>query len=212
MESHQRLQKARKARGLASASEAAVAFGWNRNTYISNENGNAPFSFNKAKVYARAFGVRPEWLYDGKGAMKAEGPALREIVGYAGADPSGAIVFADGHRTGDFVPTPPNASEEAMPILIRGFSMPFFAEDGSIVWIDRQTREPRPEMFNHVVVCQLDTGEVLIKRLQKGTEDGRFNLASFAGPLRENVKLEWVAEITSIIPPLQARRVIQGAV
>lgn len=135
--------------------------------------------------------------------------SYREIVGYAGADPEGAILFAEGQGTGNFAPAPVDASTEAFAVEISGYSMPFFAEDGSLVWIDGQSPQPRPEMFNQVVVCQLDTGEVLIKRLQKGSEPGRVNLASLAGPLRENVTLEWVAEIIAIIPPLHARRVIQ---
>lgn len=209
MERHERLQAARKARGFDTPSDAAAAFGWNRNTYISNENGNAPFSFNKAKAYARAYGVRPEWLYDGRGSVKADEPAYREIIGYAGADPEGLVLYSEGHGTNDFAPVPPDASSEAVPIEIRGHSMPFFAEDGSLVWIDRQTSEVRPEMLNQVVVCQLMTGEVLIKRIQRGSGAGKYNLASLAGPLREDVDIVWVAEIVSIIPPLQARRLIQ---
>ncbi|MFI4965801.1 MAG: helix-turn-helix transcriptional regulator, partial [Caulobacterales bacterium] len=64
-----RLRQARLAKGFETASAAADAFGWNRNTYGSNENGNAPFSYRRAKEYAAAFGVRPEWLYDAAGAM-----------------------------------------------------------------------------------------------------------------------------------------------
>ena len=209
MERHERLQKARRERGYASASDAAAAFGWNRNTYISNENGNAPFSFNKAKTYALAFGVRAEWLYDGKGAMKAANSDLREIAGYAGADPEGGVLFGAGQGTGDYAPAPANASADAMAIEIRGYSMPFFAEDGALVWIDGVVKTPDPEMLGQVVVCQLATDEVLIKRLQRGTEPGRYTLASLAGPTRENVDIVWVGRIIMIIPPLEARRVIQ---
>jgi SOS-response transcriptional repressor LexA len=67
-----RLRQARAAAGFDGPGEAAARFGWNPNTYKSNENGNAPFSFKKAKEYAAAFGVRAEWLYD------ASGPALGE--------------------------------------------------------------------------------------------------------------------------------------
>lgn len=209
MERHERLQKARRERGYATASDAAAAFGWNRNTYISNENGNAPFSFNKAKTYAQAFGVRAEWLYDGKGAMKGSTADLREIVGYAGADPEGAVLYAAGQGTGDYAPAPPGASSEAMPLEIKGRSMPFFAEDGSLVWVDGIVPSPDPEMFGHVIVCQLDTDEVVIKRLQRGSEKNRYTLASLNGPARENVAIVWVGRITMIIPPLEARRVIQ---
>ena len=49
-----RLRQARLDAGHETAAAAAEAFGWNRNTYASNENGNAPFSYRKAKEYAAA--------------------------------------------------------------------------------------------------------------------------------------------------------------
>ena len=75
-ERFQRLREARIAAGLETAAAAADTYGWNRNTYASNENGNATFSYRRAKEYAAAFGVRPEWLYDATGPirpMAAEG-------------------------------------------------------------------------------------------------------------------------------------------
>jgi len=148
-------------------------------------------------------------LIQPRGTAQPRKSDYREIIGYAGADPEGAILFAEGQGTGDYAPLPADASPDAQPVEIKGYSMPFFAEDGSLVWIDGHSPSPRADMMNQVVVCQLDTGEVLIKRLQKGTEPGKFNLASLSGPLRENVTLAWVAEIISIVPPLHARRVIQ---
>ena len=76
---HQRLRHARAEQGFDTAAAAADAFGWNRNTYASNENGNAPFSYRRAKDYAVAFAVRPEWLYDASGPMRALG--LARVIG-----------------------------------------------------------------------------------------------------------------------------------
>lgn len=64
-----RLRQARLRKGYGHASDASTAYGWNKNTYASNENGNAPFSFNSAQKYAAAYGVRAEWLYTGSGPM-----------------------------------------------------------------------------------------------------------------------------------------------
>ncbi len=50
----QRLRLARTENGFDTAAAAAEAFGWNRNTYSSNENGNAAFSYRRAKEYAAA--------------------------------------------------------------------------------------------------------------------------------------------------------------
>src|SRR3954471_6849805 len=84
----ERLREARIARGFETAAAAADAFGWNRNTYASNENGNAPFSYRKAKDYAAAYGVRPEWLYDAAGSMRPAAEAgLAPVIGRVGANP-----------------------------------------------------------------------------------------------------------------------------
>jgi DNA-binding XRE family transcriptional regulator len=48
----QRLRQARIDRGHDTAAAAAEAFGWSRNTYAANENGNAPFSMT-ARVRRR---------------------------------------------------------------------------------------------------------------------------------------------------------------
>ena len=54
-----RLRQARLDKGFETAAAAADAHGWSRNTYAANENGNAPFSYRRAKEYAAAFGVSP---------------------------------------------------------------------------------------------------------------------------------------------------------
>lgn len=202
----ERLRAARKKR-YPTATAFAEAIGVNRNTYLQYENGARNLPPEEAERFAPRLHTTPEAILFGR--SPAKGVDYREILGSAGADPEGTILFAEGQGTGNYAPAPADASPDAVAIEIRGYSMPFFAEDGSLVWIDGQTPQPRPEMFNQVVVCQLDTGEVLIKRLQKGSEPGKVNLASLAGPLRENVTLVWVAEIIAIIPPLHARRVVQ---
>jgi SOS-response transcriptional repressor LexA len=70
----ERLKQARINSGFDRPADAAARFGWNVNTYKSNENGNATFSFARAKDYAKAFGVRAEWLYDASGPSGAERP------------------------------------------------------------------------------------------------------------------------------------------
>lgn len=69
-----RLRMARIRARYERPADAAAENRWNYNTYWSNENGNAPFSFKMAQKYARKFGVRAEWLYAGEGPM-VEPPA-----------------------------------------------------------------------------------------------------------------------------------------
>lgn len=112
----QRLRQARIDRGYDTAASAADAHGWSRNTYASNENGNAPFSYRRAKEYAAAFGVSPEWLYDAAGAMQPAGePTEVQVIGRVGANPDGTVLFALGHDPAELAPIPPAARSGPAP-------------------------------------------------------------------------------------------------
>lgn len=202
-----RLRQARKEAGLAGPSEAVERFHWNVNTYKSNENGNAPFSFNKAKAYAKAYGVRPEWLYDGLGPMRG---STVPVIGSVGADPEGVVLLAQGDSSLDLVPTPPGGSDKAVALRVRGHSMGQVAEDGALIYFEHQETAPTPNMLGHVVVVEIDTDEVLIKRLLRGSRRGVYDLESISGPTRHDVKIRWAARISAIIPPWKAREIIIG--
>lgn len=218
----ERLRTARRNAGYPTARAAAAAHGWNPNTYASNENGHAPFSYSSAKAYARAFGVDPAWLYDGEGAPEADAsppapsspspPAAEDrwvpVIGNVGADPEGTVLFALGQGAGDLVPIPPGGTEKAVALRIAGHSMRGLADDGGLIYFEDQRTPPTPDMLGQVVVVETDTDEVLVKRLLRGSRPGLFDLESIAGPTRRDARLRWAAHITAIIPPLHARRII----
>jgi transcriptional regulator with XRE-family HTH domain len=211
-ERSERLREARLAKGFETAAAAADAFGWNRNTYASNENGNAPFSYRRAKDYASAFGVRPEWLYDAAGAMRPTAEAgLVQVIGRVGANPEGVVLFATGQEAGDLAPIPPGGTDKAAALRVVGHSMRGFADDGALIYFEDQRTPPTPDMLGQVVVVETDTDEVLVKRLLRGSRPGLYDLESVAGPTRHDARLRWAAHITAIIPPFQARRIIRGA-
>ena len=147
------------------------------------------------------------WLLDGSGTEGSDA-IMAPIVGYVGADPSGKIRFADGQASGDHAPAPPGATARTVALEVRGASMPGLADEGALVYFDEQQTTPPRDMLGQVVVVQLTSGEVLIKRLFRGSRPGLYDLGSLNGPLIENVEIEWVAEITAIVPPLRARRII----
>ena len=208
----ERLRQARIGRGFETAAAAADAFGWNRNTYASNENGHAPFSYRRAKDYAVAFGVRPEWLYDASGPMAAAvEPGYVPIVGRVGANPDGLVLFATGQEPGDLAPIPPGGTDKAAALLVVGHSMRGVADDGALIYFEDQKSAPTPDMLGHVVVVETDADEVLVKRLLRGSRAGLYDLESIAGPTRQDARLRWAAHITAIIPPFQARRIIRSA-
>jgi transcriptional regulator with XRE-family HTH domain len=68
-EPEERLEWARICAGFETASDAARRYGWNENTYRSNENGQRGFSKKSAAKYAKAFKVPVEWLLFGQGSM-----------------------------------------------------------------------------------------------------------------------------------------------
>lgn len=208
-----RLRQARLAAGFETAAAAAEAHGWNRNTYASNENGNAPYSWRRARDYAAAFGVRPDWLYDAQASSDAsEGGAPRApLIGRVGADPGGEVLLAGGQAPPEFAPLPPGGTERAVALRVSGHSMRGLADDGALIYFEDQRTPPSADMLGQVVVVELDTGEVLVKRLLRGASPGRFDLESVAGPTRRDARLRWAAHITAIVPPWQARRIlIQG--
>jgi transcriptional regulator with XRE-family HTH domain len=209
----QRLKEARMQRGFATAKAAAEAHGWNLNTYSSNENGNALFSYQRAKAYAAAFNVRPEWLYDGVAPREPGAGSGSQnwapVIGRVGADPEGVVLFATGQGSGELVPIPPGGTDRAAALLVVGHSMPGLADNGGLIYFEDQRTPPTTDMLGHVVVVETDTDEVLVKRLLRGSKAGLYDLESIAGPTRRDAKLRWAAHITAIIPPYQARRVIR---
>lgn len=208
----ERLREARIARGFETAASAADQFGWNRNTYASNENGNAPYSFRKAKEYAAALGVRPEWLYDAAGPMRpTPEPGYVPVIGRVGANPDGMVLFATGQEPGDLAPIPPGGTEKAVALKVAGHSMRGLADDGALIYFEDQRTPPTPDMLGQVVVVETSDDEVLVKRLLRGSRPGLYDLESVAGPTRRDARLRWAAHITAIIPPFQARRIIRGA-
>jgi phage repressor protein C with HTH and peptisase S24 domain len=202
-----RLRQARLDAGFETAAAAAEAHGWNRNTYASNENGNAPYSWRRARDYGRAFSVRPEWLYDAQGPAAGQ-PGPAPVIGRVGADPGGEVLLAGGQVQPEFAPLPPGGTERAVALRVTGHSMRGLADDGALIDFEDQRTPPSPDMLGQVVVVELDTGEVLVKRLLRGGAPGSFDLESLAGPTRRDAQLRWAAHITAIVPPWQARRIL----
>jgi hypothetical protein len=206
-----RLRWARAEAGFQTAAAAAEDRGWNPNTYKSNENGNAPFSYRKAKLYGTAFGVRPEWLYAGTGPVRASPePGMVRIIGRVGANPDGSVLLATGQESAELTPVPPGGTEKAVALIVVGSSMPGLADDGALIYFEDQRTPPTPDMLGQVVVLETETDEVLVKRLLKGAKKGLYDLESLGGPLRRGVRLRWAAHITAIVPPFHARRIIRS--
>lgn len=184
----------------------------NENTYASNENGNAPFSFARAQEYASVYDVRAEWLYSGDGPMRDAGAApMVRIVGSVGANPDGRVILSQADDRYDMAPSPPGAGETVVALEVEGHSMRGFADDGSLIYFEYQQTPPTEDMLGHIVVLETEDGQVLIKRLLRGQKKGRYDLESIVGPTMEGVRLKWAAFPSAIIPAYYARRQIRRA-
>ena len=208
----ERLRQARIAADFETATAAADRFGWPLNTYKANENGNAPFSFRRAKDYGAAFGVRAEWLYDGSGMASGPAGGGARVLGLTGASPGSERRYATGQDPAFTVPVPPGGSEDSCAVVVRGTSMRGFADDGALIYFEDQLAEPTAEMVGKVVVVETDDDQVLVKRLTRGGAPGLWDLESIEGETLRDVSLRWAALITAIVPPHVARRLLQGRV
>lgn len=145
-EQHDRLRQARIAAGFQRQAEAARRFGFNPNTYKSNENGAMPFSYAAAQDYGRAFSVEAEWLYAGTGPMTAGDEVDdRQLVSIPIID-----WVAAGQLTDNVSQLPPESETIEISGLppgdyfgtkARGDSMNRVAPDDSLLIVNRADRE-----------------------------------------------------------------------
>jgi hypothetical protein len=149
-----------------------------------------------------------EYLLEGKGPEDIGRPALCEVVGRVGADPEGRILFSTGDRPFAWALAAPG-SNDRMPVLqVVGDSMPGFAPNGSLIYLEEQRNPPAEDMIGDVVACELEDGQVLLKRLLRGSGPKLWDLESISGPTLRDVRIVWAAFVHAVIPPRAARRMI----
>lgn len=191
-EKHQRLKLARMAAGYGRQADASRAFDWNPNTYKSNENGAAPFSYEQARAYAEAYKVRPDWLYSGVGVMTQRGP--REGIPVIGKVSAGAeALFEDDYAMGaaeDYLV--PWQVEDRIVLTVDGDSMqPRFRHGEKLVFGPRYD-DPTP-LVGLEVMARISDGRKVVKILRRGSAPGLWTLHSIntSYPPIEDVQLLW---------------------
>lgn len=191
MTASDRLREARTKAGFSYASEASNRHGWNQVTYRSHENGTRAFDPDVARKYARAFGVKPEWLLYGKTSGKNEIP----IVAYVGA--GAEFHFYDDHERGgglDTVEAPPGVNEKSIAVMVRGQSMFPAYYDGDLLFYSEK-RDDIEHFLHRQCVIRLADGRTLVKTPTLGSKQGLFTLTSFNAEPIVDVVIEWCAKI-----------------
>jgi DNA-binding XRE family transcriptional regulator len=206
---HERLKTARKSAGYATATDAAKALGMSRDTYLQHENGTREYDDDRAMQYARRFKTTPEHLKFGRGPARHE--PMARIIGRVGANPDDSVLMTTAHDNWDMAPIPPGGSPDSVALEVDGGSMRGVADDGSLIYFEYQQTPPSADMLNQVVVCEIEGGRVLVKRLLKGSKKGVYDLQSLFGAMLEDQRIVWAAHISAIVPPYYARRIIRRA-
>lgn len=194
-----RLRQARVQAGVKSAAEAVRQHRFQKNSYPSHENGNAPFSFAKAQEYARAYGVNAEWLYSGAG--DADDSVTSEtvpVVGYVSAGAELAL-FDQGQGPFDYVLPPRDSKPTTVAARVQGTSLgPLF--DEAIIFYDSVQSPITPALHGKLCVAGLEDGRVVVKQIMPG-DGGRYHLLSnSAEPPIFNAELVWAARVTDLRP------------
>lgn len=207
----ERLKAARLAAGYETAAAAARAFGWHKQNVVDHEADRRGVDPEQAERYAKAYRVDPSWILWGGANRKPKPTGLVPIVGRVGADTEGRILFSTGQQSGDQAPVPPGGTNRAVAVEVDGHSMRGFADNGALIYFEEQHTKPTRDHIGRVVVVELETGEVLVKRLLRGDAAEAWDLESIVGPTLQNVRIAWVANITAIVPPPISQRIIARA-
>ncbi len=182
----QRLKSAREAAGFQTAADACDRFGWTRSTYFGHENGSRNVTADKARDYARAFRVSPEWILFG-GPQPPAPPALApadDLVPVYGVSASaGHGVIVDEEMIVDQLSFPPgylrritsSAPKDLAIIGVKGKSMEPTLSDDDVVMIDTTKRDLS---FDGLFVLRDGGASLLVKRVSRGRRRGMVMLIS----------------------------------
>lgn len=164
-------------------------------------------STNTIMALAPVLQTTAGWLMDGVGEESSAGD-LCPILGKVDANANGRVIRSEGQPGRDLAPRPPGGTSKAVALEVEGHSMRGWADHGSLIYFEDQRTTPSRDMLGEIVIVELPSGEILVKRLLRGSEPGLYDLESINGPTLTDQKILWVAHITAIVPPVQARRII----
>lgn len=151
-EQSDRLTKALSETGM-SWPEIAQRFGWSYNTLKSNANGNMPFSYKKALVYAARLKVRAEWLYSGTPPMREPDKPVRRtaievpIIGWVQAGALSDSTAVQDLRDGETVTMDGLGKGDWFATDVHGDSMDRVSPEGSRIFVNCDDRDLIPGGF-----------------------------------------------------------------
>lgn len=126
-------------------------------------------------------------------------PMVR-VVGYVGAGAE-AHFYAVSQGDLDEVEGPGNATSDTVAVEIKGTSAGIWY-DRWLVFYDDVRRPVTQDLVNGPLPCVvgLANGQVLLKKIKRGSRPGRFNLVAADGDLIEDAQIEWAAKVKAMRP------------
>ena len=95
---------------------------------------------------------------------------------------------------------PPTGGSDTVAVEVRGDSMSGVLDNGWIVYYDRRSDPPTPDMLGKLCVLGLEDGRTLVKRLVKAGANGSFDLYSVNAPPMLDRHVVWAAPVVWIKP------------
>lgn len=148
-----RLEQARELKGIKSAREAALRFGWKYDTYAQHENGTRGIQ-RSADSYAKAYGVSKAWLLTGEGSpTPAPAESNLQRVPVISRTAAGGLEYRQGIHPADiesFLTVSGLGKGDWFALVVDGDSMDRIAPDGSTIFVNRAEFEPmdgKPYIF-----------------------------------------------------------------
>lgn len=184
-----RLAKLRKTKAVTQL-DLASALDVSRETIARWELGIRSPKNEMVAALASFFQVPESWLrYGGAG-----GPKTIQVMGYVGAG-AGVLPFEDGPF--DQIEAPFGAPPNTIALIVRGDSMMPELGDGDYVLYKGEPQSPE-DLIGKRCIIQLEDGRILVKRLRRGRDFGRFDLDSTNAATLENQIVVWCAKVEAV--------------
>jgi hypothetical protein len=215
----ERLRAARKNR-FKSARAAALAMGVPISTYGAHERAELPggrdYGADEAKHYARRLRVTPEWLLTGlrQAQMQAsldipfppeqfEEPRTHEypVMGYVGAGTQAHYYDVEpGFFDGIERPDPDTDTDKTIILEVRDHGLGSFF-DRWVVFFGEIRQPVTPDLFDFLCVAGTEDGRLVMRWLQPGRTEGKYDLMSEFGEIFLDVSIVWAAKVTDLHAP-----------
>lgn len=190
-----------------SARAFALEHGISVPTYSSHEKAGEPggrqYPEEDAERYARILGVDFTWLHKGK--LRQSSTDTVSIVGLVGLGDQIQWTEEGDLSLGE-IELPFSIANDCFGLEARGASQYPRVKDGEVVvarWLD----DVPSTYVGREVVLKTSDGTYLLKTLKRHEGDSHFTIGSHNAPDVENVHIERVAEVVTIVPQHQWKRI-----